>query len=445
MPEIKKPKVYYIGFGCRLNQFETRVLKNSPDSDLLTTQNQNEADFIVINTCTVTNRADVKNRQAIRKARQSNPNARIIVTGCYATTDPDSLNEMKEVDTVISNANKFTIPDFIAGGKIHQNTNPFPVSNQTLKQSARAYIKIQDGCNKLCSYCKIPMSRGKAVSRGVDDTLTETQNLVRSGFNEIILTGVNLGQYKTNQNRINDLLMQLQDIPGNHYYRISSIEPDCINDEFLDIVASEKFAKFLHIPLQSGSNQILKAMRRGYTAEKYADIIGQIKNKIPGIHIGTDVIAGFPGETDADFELTFELVKKLEFSNVHVFPFSKRSGSEIDAILLNQKSLERKIEQKISSFSVFEVHGEVVRNRISRLLALHEQNKVSYVQKTSGMPFRAIVETITADNSNTAHFVTENYLKGGVTSEVTSTIQLQKGQQICVTYDPFLKFTLYKV
>ncbi|MDH4262115.1 MAG: tRNA (N(6)-L-threonylcarbamoyladenosine(37)-C(2))-methylthiotransferase MtaB [Spirochaetia bacterium] len=428
MSENKRRKVFYADFGCRLNQFETRVLKNSKDLNLITTQNQKDADFIVINTCTVTNRADVKNRQAIRKARLANPDAHIIVTGCYASTDSDSLKKMDEVNTVITNAKKFTIPDFILGKQTDETINLFPLSNQSLNQNARAYLKIQDGCNKLCTYCKIPMSRGKAVSRDMDDTVLEVQNLIKSGFQEIILTGINIGHYKTNQGKLNDILKRLAEIHGNHFYRISSIEPDCINDEFLNIISAEKFAKFLHIPVQSGSNHILKSMRRGYSAEKYFESVYLIKNKIPGIHIGTDVIVGFPGETDDDFKQTFNLVKKLEFSNVHIFPFSKRTGSEIDKILSKQLS-------SITTNSVFEINGEIIRNRVQQLIALQEKNKIIYIHNTSNRPYRAIIEKII---DNTVYFVTENYFKGNI----VTTNQFQKGDQIQVLYDNDLKFSL---
>jgi len=431
MPDSKKLKVFYADFGCRLNQFETRVLKNSPAAGLVTTKNQHEADYIVINTCTVTNRADVKNRQAIRRARLANPHAHIIVTGCQATSDPETLTEMPEVNTVVANSQKFTIPDFILGNTIDHTVRPFPVSNQNLQQSARAYLKIQDGCNKRCSYCKIPVSRGRAVSREMNDTLAEVRTLAGAGFHEIILTGINIGHYRDGKNRLPDLLKRLQDVEGDHYYRISSIEPDSVDSEFLDLLASEKFARFLHVPVQSGSNAVLKVMRRGYEAERYAAIIEEAKARIPGIHIGTDIIVGFPGESEADFEKSRALVEKLEFANVHIFPFSKRSGSEIDRVL-SQKTKD--IPSGESSTVFTEIPGDTVKKRVKVLTDLQETNKVKYLEKISGTVVRAIVEKSTGDM---ARIVTENYLKG----ELPLPGAPQKGQLVRVTCNFPLGFT----
>lgn len=433
MPENKIPRVYFTDFGCRLNQFETRVLENNSGLTMQTTGCPEEAEFIVINTCTVTNRADVKNRQAIRKARLANPKAHIIVTGCYASTDSEALKQMPEVDTVISNEDKFTIPDFISGKKTEGIRNLFPASNQNLTQSARAYLKIQDGCNKRCSYCKVPMARGRAVSRDLEDSFIEILNLTKNGFQEIILTGVNIGHYRNGQIRLNDFLKRLEDIPGDHYYRISSIEPDCVNNEFLDIIASDKFARFLHIPLQSGSNRVLKSMRRGYSTNEYIEIIQQAREKIADVHIGTDVMAGFPGETPEDFQMTFDLVEKIQFANVHFFPFSRRSGSEIDEILRSQKKDLQEIRNE-SRVPVFEINGEITRMRIQQLQILQTENQKKYIENTSGKPFRAIIEKEVA---GALHIVTENFLKGTVVSRGS----FQKGQKIQIKYDPRLQFS----
>ena len=445
MPAERKSRIYYTDFGCRLNQFETRVLQNNTVNELASTSNPEDADYIVINTCTVTNRADVKNRQAIRKARLNNPHAHIIVTGCYATTDEEALRKMPEIDTVISNHEKFSIPQMIQslhhGYVFEKNKHhtPFPPSRQTLHQASRAYLKIQDGCNKKCSYCKIPIARGKGISRDIEETISETKSLIEAGFKEIILTGVNIGHCKQQQRLLNDLLKRLADIPGDHFYRISSIEPDTVDKEFLEILSTEKFARFLHIPLQSGSNRILKLMRRGHTIEEYIERLAMAVEKIPQIHLGTDIIAGFPGETEKDFEDTCNVVRNIKFPNIHIFPFSRRSGSEIDKLLMEQR---KNNGQPGKENEIFEVHGNVVRKRIQTLLDLQNKNEILYTGKTAGFCFRAVIEKVLPEE---LHLVTENYLKGSITLDTKHMTEYRKGEQILVKYDLDRQFTFCPV
>ncbi|MCL4419878.1 radical SAM protein, partial [Patescibacteria group bacterium] len=262
-------------------------------------------------------------------------------------------------------------------------------------------------------------------------------------FSSSILTGVNIGHYRQNGQKLKDLLKNLEDIPGNHYYRISSIEPDCIDEEFLDIISREKFAKFLHLPVQSGSNRILKLMQRRYSADQARDVLSMVVQKIPDIHVGSDFIVGFPGETDLDFQRTLDLIKNFVFSNLHIFPFSKRSGSEIDSILKIQKPQTQKHILDTgdqNKMEIFEVHGDIIRSRIEELNKVQEQNKSAYIKKTSGMIFRAIVEKI---SDNEINFVTENYFKGELTLKLNPYTKLKKGDKIRVVYDNSLRFSIY--
>lgn len=421
---MSSPKKYFFtDFGCRLNQFETRVMENSNDG-LQAAESMADADFIVINTCTVTGRADMKNRQAIRKARSVNPDAHIIVTGCYATTDESSLKRMKEVDTVIINQNKFMIPDFMAGRDIKTKTTLFPTSRQTPLSSARAYVKIQDGCNKKCSYCKIPMARGEATSRTVQDTIDEVTALIRAGFHELVLTGINIGHYQSNGAHFNDLLRILVKIPGDYYYRISSIEPECVNEELLSIMANTKFAPFLHLPLQSGSAKILKLMGRSYTPQKYIEAVNLARSVIPDIHLGTDIMAGFPSESEDDFMETLKMMETALFANIHFFPYSKRPGSKIENIIQSKSNAE-----------IFEVNGKTIKERIKTAMEIQKKIKTKFIEKSSGNPYRAIIDTL---NDGRAQIVTENYLRGSIPVGRN----FKKGDKVMVTYDRHLNYSL---
>jgi threonylcarbamoyladenosine tRNA methylthiotransferase MtaB len=413
-------KVFYSDFGCRLNQFETRVLENTGNHIASSLQN---ADVIVINTCTVTGRADMKNRQAIRKAMSQNPNAEIIVTGCYASTDADSIKKMGDKISIVPNNLKFTIPDLISKQEPSKEVTLFPPARQKKESSARAYLKIQDGCNKKCSYCKIPLARGSAVSRDFSNAISEVKNLVDDGFKEIILTGVNVGHFKSNGKNIKDLFHSLCDIRGDHFYRLSSVEPECIDEELIEIISTKHFARFIHVPLQSGSNKILKSMRRGYTFETFAEKIRMIRRFIPDIHIGTDIMAGFPGETEEDFQQSLVAIRRLKFSNVHVFPFSKRPGSEID----------NRVKDKSSGIK--EINGKIIKDRVKEIISIQSINEIEYIKKTSGTVYRSVIDNIMQDH---LEVVTENYIRGKV---YINPVDFKKGDMVNVVYDNSMNLT----
>ncbi|MES0491484.1 MAG: tRNA (N(6)-L-threonylcarbamoyladenosine(37)-C(2))-methylthiotransferase MtaB [Leptospirales bacterium] len=438
-------KIYYFHFGCRVNRLETlnmennSSLSNSTLTSFETSGSIEEAAYVVINTCTVTNRADVKNRGAIRRVQKLNPHAKIIVTGCYATTDRQEIENMDGVYLVVSNAEKNSIPDLIAAietneidpsaiptttesepAKANRNQETiFKSYPQSLEKFSRAYLKIQDGCDKRCSYCKIPMARGKGISRNFRSIESEVKALGKTGFAEIILTGINIGRYKTTgaADKVENfswLLHKLVTLPGHYYYRISSLEPESLTPEIIELAGHKKIAPFFHIPLQSASQRILKLMNRKYNPELVMQKFEALRKIRPDVHIGTDLIVGFPGETEDDFLQTLAFVKNANFANIHIFPWSRRS----------QTSLDRKIDNGELQM----VHGSIIRERVKRLKTAADISAQNYIQKTAGNVYRAIIET---NNNETAQVTTENYLK----CRLPVSTNLQKGQMVNILYD----------
>lgn len=454
----KKPKVYFEHFGCRLNRSETAVMAQGRDNEYETVTDQEAADFIVINTCTVTNRADQKNRSAIRRAKKFNPGAYIIVTGCYASTDAESLLQMDEVGAVLGNKEKFRLPNLL-NGKVSHDIPPidaihFPMARQSTEFNARAFLKVQDGCNCRCSYCKIPYARGKAVSREAESAMTETAIMVQDGFREIVLTGVNLGLYKNPESGfsggLSEFIENLTHIEGSFLIRLSSLEPQFVTPRLLNLfvpnpetgrpTSGKKLARYLHLPVQSGSNSILQLMNRDYTREEYIEKIELIRLHNPEAHIGTDIIVGFPGETEEDFEETLALVERCRFANIHVFPFSRRSGVAIDKKLNEAGSKLRLVDK------------ETKRERVSRLTQIKDRLAAEYMEETAGQTFYGIVEKIPSEKDeaehnegehnegelNEAEIVSENYLK---LKTKGNGMPLKRGGLVLLSYDGGGKIT----
>lgn len=413
------PKTALVHFGCRLNQFESDGIKaNLAANSHNIIADQREADYIVINTCTVTNKADYKNRAAIRRAHRLNPLAKIVVTGCYATTDADDIRALPGVYRVISNDKKHQIGALLAGAEERaQNDRFFFSANHALK--SRATLKIQDGCNKSCSYCKIPEARGRGVSRDFAATLDSAHELIASGFGEIVLTGVNIGWYFDNGKSFHDLVEAILNLEGNFHLRISSIEPGDVNERFAGFYAHPRMAKFLHIPLQSGSKFVLRTMRRGYTPENFMRRIDNVRQVAPGIHIGTDVIVGFPSESETEFAETLEFCRRADFANIHIFPFSKRRNTPI------VNWLEAR-ELKSSKEPWREINGAVIKERAAQLAGLKNQMAAAYARRMAGKEFWAIAEKI---ENGKVSYLTENYLRGTLQDP-----QLKRGDRFRVTF-----------
>lgn len=334
-------KVAFHTLGCKLNYAETSVIGNSfLKRGFSLTDFDSPADVYVINTCTVTENAERECRQIIRRALRHNPNGFVIVTGCYAQLRPEQIQKIEGVDLVLGSKEKFEIFNFIDSFEKKnlacvyvsplEKLNDFgPAFTPLPEDRTRAFLKIQDGCDYKCSFCTIPKARGLSRSQSVDDTIKQLRELVQQGYKEIVLTGVNVGDYGSKiGTSLYELLRKLIKVDGDFRIRISSIEPNLLSDEIIELVAQEaKLCKHFHIPLQSGSDKILKRMQRRYLSKLYADRIEKVKTLIPSAGIGVDVIVGFPGEDENDFQTTQEFIANLPVSYLHVFTYSERPGT----------------------------------------------------------------------------------------------------------------------
>lgn len=325
--------------GCRLNQSESNLIRDKMEKIGYEIVPFGEnADLAVINTCTVTNLADSKCRNAIRSFTRKNPEAFVAVVGCYSQMGYKAVAEIPGVDLIIGNQDKLSVLDFVNLGK---NERPVIIRDRIDKKDftiafdgelpfpKRANLKVQDGCDFMCSFCIIPFARGRSRSRQLDNLLDEARGLASRGVREVVLTGVNIGTYDYDGNDILTIVDRLNTIPGIDRIRISSIEPTTIPVELFDRMNDPEHAllPFLHIPLQSGSDRILQEMRRKYTIAEYLDFIHLANDRVPGLYLGTDIMVGYPGETEAEFEETCQVFRENPFAFCHVFTFSERDGT----------------------------------------------------------------------------------------------------------------------
>jgi len=328
--------------GCKLNFSETSTVGNEfLRNGFSIVDFKEKADVYVLNTCTVTQRAEKDCRQFVRKALRQNPEAYIIVTGCYAQLRPEEIANIEGVDVILGSNEKFKLFSLIDNFRKRNlacifvspadKLNDFgPAHSTDADTRTRAYFKIQDGCDYKCSFCTIPLARGLSRSMNPDDVIIQFKNLVDAGYKEIILTGVNVGDYgKSFSTNLFKLLLKLVDVEGDFRIRISSIEPNLLSDEIIELTAShEKMCRHFHIPLQSGSPEVLKQMKRRYKVENYSELISKCIERIPEIGIGVDVIVGFPGETVENFMETYNFLNGLPVSYLHVFTYSERPDTK---------------------------------------------------------------------------------------------------------------------
>ncbi|MGQ3686279.1 MAG: tRNA (N(6)-L-threonylcarbamoyladenosine(37)-C(2))-methylthiotransferase MtaB [Candidatus Loosdrechtia sp.] len=328
----------FITLGCKVNQYETQAIRESlAAKGLVETSPEDSADIYVINTCTVTSLSEEKSRQYIKKVRRKNPEAKVVVTGCYAEADTEILKRTEGVDYVITKAEESQLAEIIkdfhdsnSAGKLAEDS----IYNLKISHFAghtRAFLKIEDGCDMYCSYCIIPYVRGGIKSRKPKEIKEEAERLIRNGYKEVILTGIHLGAYGRDTEgrcRLADVILMLNDLPGLERIRLSSIDVNDITGDVIDLVSrSKKICPHFHIPLQSGDDFILKRMNRKYTASHYLEIINTIKSKIELPSFTTDIMVGFPGEKDIHFQNTLQVCEKAGFSRIHIFPFSVRKGT----------------------------------------------------------------------------------------------------------------------
>jgi threonylcarbamoyladenosine tRNA methylthiotransferase MtaB len=335
-------KVAFYTLGCKLNYSETSTLSRKfEEAGFCKVDFIDRPDIFILNTCSVTENADKKCRKVVREARAISPNAYVAIIGCYAQLKPREIAEIPGVDAVLGAAEKFRLLELL--GTFERKPSPAvystPVTSATtfhasysLNDRTRTFLKVQDGCDYSCTFCTIPQARGASRSDSMEQIVRAAQEITERGVNEIVLTGVNTGDFGLRDGKrvesFFDLIRALDDLPGPTRFRISSIEPNLLSDEIIEFVArSRKFAPHFHIPLQSGSDKILKLMRRRYLRERYASRVSKIKSLIPHACIGADVITGFPGETDADFTETCDFLRDLEVSYLHVFTYSERANT----------------------------------------------------------------------------------------------------------------------
>ncbi len=332
-------KIAFHTLGCKLNFSETSMIKSSLNKKGFSSVKFDEnADIYVINTCSVTENADKECRKIIRRAKRISPNAIVAVIGCYAQLKPDSISKIPGVNLVLGANEKFNLLDHL--NEIHPDS-PVSVVSHDIKHvnefhpsysygdRTRTFLKVQDGCDYKCSFCTIPLARGKSRNQSISKTLNVAQEIAKSDSREIVLTGVNIGDFgKSTGESFYDLIKELDKLKGIDRIRISSIEPNLLTDEIINFVASSnKFMPHFHIPLQSGSNKVLKLMNRRYTKELYMARVKKIRSVMPDCGIGVDVIVGFPGETKKDFLSTYKFLQDLECSYLHVFTYSERANT----------------------------------------------------------------------------------------------------------------------
>ncbi|MBF6641097.1 tRNA (N(6)-L-threonylcarbamoyladenosine(37)-C(2))-methylthiotransferase MtaB [Flavobacterium sp. J49] len=342
----QKKKVAFYTLGCKLNFSETSTIaRNFQDEGFDRVDFEDIADIYVINTCSVTDNADKQFKQVVRKAMKLNEKAFVAAVGCYAQLKPEELAAVDGVDLVLGATEKFKITDYINDlskndmGEVHSceiEEADFYVGSYSIGDRTRAFLKVQDGCDYKCTYCTIPLARGISRSDALDNVLKNAFEISQQGIKEIVLTGVNIGDYgkgefgnKKHEHTFLDLVKALDEVEGIERLRISSIEPNLLKNETIEFVSqSRTFVPHFHIPLQSGSNEILKKMKRRYLREVYTDRVSKIREVMPHACIGVDVIVGFPGETDEHFLETYNFLNELDISYLHVFTYSERDNTE---------------------------------------------------------------------------------------------------------------------
>jgi threonylcarbamoyladenosine tRNA methylthiotransferase MtaB len=410
--------------GCRLNQAETAVLSARLRRDGYHVVEFGEpTDLLVVNTCSVTEEAERSCRYVIRKTLKHSPDAFVAVTGCYAQTGVHELRTIPGIDLIVGNQFKWDLPSFLPTPDVlKKQPNPEVLHTRTIDRedfslpeygepdSTRALLKIQDGCNVMCSFCLIPFARGHERSRLVDDVIQEAEILAAGGYREIVLTGVNVGQYRQGEVDLVGLIALLEKIEGLERIRISSIEPTTITDALLDrIGSSSKLCPYLHIPLQSGDNTILSAMNRPYNVEEYVHLIQQAVERFPHIGLGTDLMVGFPGETDDAFERTLRIAKELPFSYFHVFTYSPRAGTAATKLPDH-------------------VPITIARQRAKILADLSRLKRLAFAQQYIGSTVPVLFESGIMDGVRVG--MTGNFLKVGVSSHRDLTNELREIQII---------------
>lgn len=397
-------KVAFHTLGCKVNQYDTEAIATQfIEAGYQIVEFNEEADVFVINTCTVTNISDRKSRQMIRRAHRNNPEAKIVVVGCFAQTSPEEVQGITGVNLVIGTNDRSNILQLVEGldieeshslvGKIFEVDDFEELPVASFQGRTRAFLKIQDGCDQFCSYCKVPYARGKSRSRLPENVKRQVSNIVAQGYQEIVLTGVHLGGYGSDlepQSSLSQITQDISEIPEVARVRISSVDPNEIDELLLSLLANNPHVcRHLHIPLQSGNDFILEKMRRKYRIGDYLKIVEEARSMIPNLAITTDVIVGFPGETDDLFRETYNFIKSIGFAKLHVFKYSSRSGT-------------------LAAGFAEQVEPQVKEARSHELIQLSNQMALEFHKGFLGETVEVLVEEV---SENLAMGFTDNYLR----------------------------------
>lgn len=386
----KKLKVAFCSLGCKVNQYETNAMAQKfLEHDYEIVEFDECADIYIVNTCTVTNVADRKSRQMLRRAKELNPQSIVVACGCYAQVAAKELEEIPEVDFIIGNNEKNDIIQIVENyiaqkgaedlvSDVMYKLDYVELGTTTYTEKTRAVIKVQDGCDRFCSYCLIPYARGHIRSRKIENVIEEIKKVVEEGINEVVITGIHIASYgrdfKDKNIGLIDLLEEINKIQGLHRIRLGSIEPTIITDEFVERLSKlDKICDHFHLSLQSGCTETLKRMNRRYTTEEFRAVTKRLRAKFPNAALTTDIIVGFPGETDEEFNTTYGFLKEIAFYKMHIFKYSQRKGTKA-AVMSNQ------------------IDGKVKEERSKKLIELSNENENRYNQKYIGKDVEVLFE-----------------------------------------------------
>ena len=377
--------VAFCTLGCKVNQYETNaMMQKMIEAGYEVVDFETKADIYIINTCTVTNMADKKSRQMLRRVKEINPEAILVAVGCYAQVAKEKLEQIPEIDLILGINEKNDIVKYVEQASkntyvsdvLHQ-TEFLDFGDVTYTEKTRAVIKVQDGCNQFCSYCIIPYARGRIRSRKPESVIKEITDVAKEGIKEVVITGIHIASYGKDFNteyRLIDLLEEIQKVDGIQRIRLGSLEPTLITEEFVTRLKKlSKICDHFHLSLQSGCNETLKRMNRKYTTDQFRHVVELLRNAYPEVHLTTDVIVGFPGETEEEFNKTYEFLKEIKFYKMHVFKYSPRSGT-VAAKMPNQ------------------IDGNVKEERSNRLIELSDKNEKEYNQQYIGKEVEVLLE-----------------------------------------------------
>ena len=411
----QKKTVAFKTLGCRLNQYETDALVTDFSQAGYELVDYNASpDVVIVNTCTVTNQSDQKSRSVISQTARKAKNAVVVVTGCMANNFKEKLESQENITFVVENSRKSSILALVdahfSGEIVHPDQLPQDVFRyEPVRKSlhTRSAVKIQDGCDNFCTFCIIPMVRGMAVSRPVADVLESVRKTVENGFKELVITGVNIGRYEDGTVRFEELLAKILEVPGDFRVRISSLEPDGFGDDFVKLFAHPKLMPHLHLCLQSGSGKTLLRMRRMYDVEQFRKTITKFRSVYPDFNFTTDIIVGFPGEADDEFQQTLDAVKEFNFSHVHTFKYSVRKGTRAER-------LENHLPEKIKNQRSLQVRD------------LSVENKMSYYKSFLGRTQDVLIEKVTQGIANGygQHYLPVHFKASGAQKNTVHKVRL---------------------